>query len=184
VYEPKYDGFRAIVSTVDGFRIRSRRGWRMESLLPELEELPTGLIVDGELVALTGKSGVPHFPHVVRRLLHGDQQVPLVYVIFDLLYRDEEPLVSRPWQERREELEKLDLNADRWHTTAVFDDGHALNRSVRERGLEGIVAKPTGGAYRPGYRGWITIKNPDYWRRDSELQAVASSRPSRWHQAI
>jgi ATP-dependent DNA ligase len=46
--------------------------------------------------------------------------------------------------------------------------------------MEGIIAKPTGGAYRPGYRSWLKIKNPDYWRREQELALVGSSRSSRW----
>src|SRR6187551_3318182 len=50
-YEVKWDGFRALVSTVDGLRVRSRRGWNMTELLPELRGLPPGLVLDGELVA-------------------------------------------------------------------------------------------------------------------------------------
>jgi bifunctional non-homologous end joining protein LigD len=55
-FEPKYDGFRAIVSTEDGLRVRSRRGWDMTPLLTELRELPPGLLFDGELVAWKGRA--------------------------------------------------------------------------------------------------------------------------------
>jgi ATP-dependent DNA ligase len=41
-FEVKWDGFRAIVSTEDRFEIRSRRGWSMTELLPELAGLPAG----------------------------------------------------------------------------------------------------------------------------------------------
>jgi bifunctional non-homologous end joining protein LigD len=58
-HEVKWDGFRAIVSTVDGLRVRSRRGWNMTPLLPEFEQLPAGLVLDGELVAF--RDGRPHF---------------------------------------------------------------------------------------------------------------------------
>ena len=44
-YEVKWDGFRALVSTVAGLRVRSRRGWNMTALLPELEALPAGLVL-------------------------------------------------------------------------------------------------------------------------------------------
>lgn len=54
-YELKWDGFRAIVSTEDGLRVRSRRGWNMTPVLPELRSLPTGLVLDGELVAWQGE---------------------------------------------------------------------------------------------------------------------------------
>jgi bifunctional non-homologous end joining protein LigD len=50
-FELKWDGVRAIVSTEDGLRVRSRRGWNMTPVLPELRTLPTGLVLDGELVA-------------------------------------------------------------------------------------------------------------------------------------
>ena len=60
-FEVKWDGFRAIVSTLDGLRVRSRRGWDMTERLPELASLPEGLVIDGELVAL-GDDGRPSFP--------------------------------------------------------------------------------------------------------------------------
>src|SRR4051794_36757712 len=82
-YELKFDGFRAIVGRHDGFRVRSRRGWDMTHHLPELADLPIGCVFDGEIVAF--EDGVPHFPFVCDRLLHGDRHVPLTYVIFDLL---------------------------------------------------------------------------------------------------
>lgn len=46
-FELKWDGFRAIVSTEDGFHVRSRRGWNMTPVLPELRALPPGLVLDG-----------------------------------------------------------------------------------------------------------------------------------------
>jgi ATP-dependent DNA ligase len=61
-FELKWDGFRAIVSTEDGLRVRSRRGWNMTTVLPELRRLPTGLVLDGELVAWKGSE--PRFPLV------------------------------------------------------------------------------------------------------------------------
>jgi ATP-dependent DNA ligase len=67
MFEVKWDGFRALVSTIDGLRIRSRRGWDMTPLLPELRSLPAGFVFDGELVAFD--NGLPHFPHLTRRLL-------------------------------------------------------------------------------------------------------------------
>jgi bifunctional non-homologous end joining protein LigD len=50
-FEVKWDGFRALVSTIDGLEVRSRRGWAMTELVPELERLPAGLMLDGELAA-------------------------------------------------------------------------------------------------------------------------------------
>jgi len=58
-FEVKWDGFRALVSTEDGLRARSRRGWNMTAALPELGGLPKGLVLDAELVALNAE-GDPH----------------------------------------------------------------------------------------------------------------------------
>ena len=69
-FELKWDGFRAIVSSEDGVRVRSRRGWDMTAMLPELRRLPSGLVLDGELVAWKG--GEPYFPAVCRRVLNKD----------------------------------------------------------------------------------------------------------------
>ena len=59
-FEVKWDGFRALVSTIEVLRVRSRRGWDMTALVPELGSLPPGLVLDGALIA--SGHGVPHFP--------------------------------------------------------------------------------------------------------------------------
>jgi bifunctional non-homologous end joining protein LigD len=59
-FEVKWDRFRAPVSTEDELRVR-RRNWSMTAALPELRQLPAGLVLDGELVAFN-KHGDPHFP--------------------------------------------------------------------------------------------------------------------------
>jgi ATP-dependent DNA ligase len=58
----------------------------------------------------------------------------------------------------------------------VFDDGDALYTAVCERGLEGVVARWRRASYRPGVRGWIKTKNPNYWRRDAEIAAMQRAR--------
>jgi ATP-dependent DNA ligase len=69
-FELKYDGFRAIVSTEDGLQVRSRRAWNMTERVPDLRELPPGLVLDGELVAFN-EDGAPHWPLVVERVSTG-----------------------------------------------------------------------------------------------------------------
>jgi ATP-dependent DNA ligase len=58
-YEVKWDGFRAIVSTEVELRVRSRRGWDMTGLVPELSALPVPATLDGELVAFAPEDGTP-----------------------------------------------------------------------------------------------------------------------------
>src|ERR671932_539599 len=83
-FEVKWDGFRAIVSTEEGLEVRSRSGWSMADRLPELRRLPSGLLLDGELVSL-GDDGRPSFPALSRRVLHGRLSIPVVLMIFDVL---------------------------------------------------------------------------------------------------
>ena len=86
----KWDGFRAIVSTEGELRVRSRRGWNMTTVLPELRRLPSGLVVVGELIAF--RRGEPYFPDVCRRVLNADRTVPFTLMIFDLLQLDGEDM--------------------------------------------------------------------------------------------
>lgn len=60
-----------------------------------------------------------------------------------------------------------------------FEDGEALFASVCELGLDGVLAKKHSSTYRSGQCGWVKLKNPNYWRRDSEREAVARSRKRR-----
>jgi bifunctional non-homologous end joining protein LigD len=164
----KWDGFRAIVSTDDGLRVRSRRGWNMTGLLPELEALPEGLVLDGELVAF--EDGLPFFPLLCERMLHGRRHVPVVCMIFDVLRVDCVSTMGQRYTERRAILEALDLSGPSWHTPCAFDDGAALLAATSERSLEGIVAKRADAPYRPGERGWVKVKHREYWRSGEERE--------------
>ena len=64
------------------------------------------------------------------------------------------------------ELGELGLDGIGWATTEAFDDGRALFTAVCELGFEGVVAKNHSSLYRPNDRGWVKVKNPNYWRRD------------------
>ena len=176
-FEVKWDGFRAIVSTEDGLRVRSRRGWDMTAAAPELADLPAGLVLDGELVAW--RNGEPYFPDVCHRVLNRDMTIPLTFVVFDLLAVDGTDMTGAPFRERRAELERLALDGPGWSTSETFEDGDALFRAVCEHGLEGVVAKRLTSRYGPRLRGWVKTKNPNYWRRDMEREAMARSRQRR-----
>src|SRR5437588_8607491 len=136
-YELKWDGFRALVSTVDGLRVRSRRGWDMTALLPELELLPAGLVLDGELVAFA--DGKPSFPLLCNRLLHRNSDAAVTFVAFDVLYADGAATTSLSFSERRALLESLALDSPAY-VGPTFADGRALFDAVCRDGHEGIVA--------------------------------------------
>jgi ATP-dependent DNA ligase len=172
-FELKWDGFRALLARNGDFRVRSRRGWDMTRLLPELGDLPAHGIFDGELVAFA--DGVPHFPLVCARLLHGDRRVPLTFVLFDVLELDGEPVLHLPYVERRARLEELELRGGPWFVPDAFGDGDALFAAACEQGLEGVVAKRRLEPYRPGERAWIKVKNRAYWRHGEEIESLRKS---------
>jgi bifunctional non-homologous end joining protein LigD len=178
-YEVKWDGFRAIVSTEGApLRARSRRGWDMTPLLPELSALPVAATFDGELVAF-GPDGAPDFPLSCERMLMRRPGIAVTYMVFDVLSIECEDLTRAPYSQRRAHLESLDLNGPYWRTPEVFADGHALFEAVCERELEGVVAKRIDSPYRPGARGWIKIKNRDYWRYETEGESAINVRRER-----
>ena len=76
----------------------------MTHAVPELAELPAGLVLDGELVAWA--DGQPYFPAVCHRVLNRDLSIPLTYVVFDVLRTDREDIRSAPYSERRLDLER------------------------------------------------------------------------------
>ena len=146
----------------------------MTTVLPELRSLPTGLVLDGELVAWKGSE--PYFPLICRRVLNRDMSIPMTFIVFDLLRLDGTDVSERPYSERRKLVESLDLNSSSsWRTCDTFSDGDALFTAVCGMGLEGVIAKKRSSRYRPGDRGWIKVKNRNYWRRNSELEAMQLS---------
>jgi bifunctional non-homologous end joining protein LigD len=167
-YEVKWDGFRAIVSTEAGLEVRSRRGWSMAEQLPELRRLPTGLVLDGELVVF-GEDGRPSFPLVALRVLHGRSSIPVTLVVFDVLRVEGADAMCLPYADRRALLDELALHGPAWRTPEAFDDGDALLAVTGVYGLEGIVAKRRRDPYRPGERGWVKVKHRHYWRFGRDL---------------
>jgi bifunctional non-homologous end joining protein LigD len=173
-YEMKWDGIRALAYIEDGrLRLASRTGRDITAAYPELAALgPAGgvpLLLDGEIVAF--EDGRPSFAQLQQRMhvtsavqaarLSGS--IPVSYLIFDVLHADRHPLLNRPYQQRREILEALDLDDGSWQVPPSFT-GYAAADVLgvsREHGLEGIVAKRLDSPYRPGRRSpeWRKVKN-------------------------
>lgn len=171
-FEVKWDGFRAIASTERApLRVRSRRGWNMTPLVPELSALPLAATLDGELVAF-GADGSPDFPLLCERMLARRPGIAVTYMVFDLLSLDGDDLTHAAYSERRAQLEALDLNGVHWQTPETFEDGEALFEAVCAHELEGVVAKRRNSRYRPGERGWVKTKNRSYWRYEIERESA------------
>lgn len=174
-YEVKWDGVRAIAYCHTGkVELQSRTGRDVTGSYPELAALAEAFegaeaVLDGEIVALDA-DGRPSFQRLQRRM-HVDRrnltrrlrdEVPVEFVVFDLLYYDGELLLDLPYEERRSRLEALGLEGPHWRTPSYHrGDGAAMLELTRAQGLEGIVGKRLDSKYRPGRRGgeWIKVKN-------------------------
>src|SRR5436190_3991176 len=162
VYEPKYDGFRAI-AFIDGEEcmIQSRAGKPLSRYFPELS-FPAGrYVLDGEVV-IDGDDGLQDFDALQNRIHPAasriamlSEQTPARYVAFDLLVHEDEVLLDRPLAERRAELEQL-ISAPIDLTPLTSDATEAEPWLMRG---EGVVAKDCRAPYRPGERtGMVKVK--------------------------
>jgi bifunctional non-homologous end joining protein LigD len=156
-FEVKWDGYRAIVGSEGGVvRARSRRGLDLLGPFPEVAtlDIPDGVVVDSEIVAFD-EGGRPSFSLLQRRTGFGGAgtgaRVGVNLVVFDVLFHGED-VTDRPYEERREILEHLELRAPIIVPEPTPQSGRSLFAAVTDRGLEGIVAKKLGSSYRPGRR--------------------------------
>jgi bifunctional non-homologous end joining protein LigD len=174
-YEVKWDGIRALLFSDAGHvRLQGRNFTDFTPRYPELRELGRALgaqrlILDGEVVAFD-EQGRPSFERLQSRMhLASDSAVrrrmrdtPVTYVIFDLLYANGHSTLSLSYAERRELLERLELEGPAWRTPAYHPgEGRALLDATAAQGVEGIVAKRLDSTYEPGRRssGWTKVKN-------------------------
>jgi bifunctional non-homologous end joining protein LigD len=166
------DGYRCMVDTHSGFRARSRRGWAMAELVPELATMPDGLQLDGELVSFDA-DGRPSFDLLSRRMLMRDGCVAVCFLAFDVLAVDRVPTLAQPYEQRRAILEALDFAGPCWATVPSFDNAEVLWSVVTAQQLEGVVAKRLRDPYVPGdRRRWVKTKSEAWPRREREREAV------------
>src|ERR687891_2222854 len=172
VYEPKYDGFRAL-AFVDGddVYLQSRSCKPLRRYFPELEFPPGRYVLDGELLIL-GADGHEQFDALQNRLHPAESRVrmladktPAILRAFDLLAEDKEKLLAKPFSERRERLESLVAGlGGRRKTTAGSIEVTPLGNTLAKaapwlRDGEGVIAKQLEAPYRPGERkGMVKVK--------------------------
>ena len=148
-YEMKWDGVRALTLVRPGtVRITSRNGRDVTAGYPELHALAADLgaaevLLDGEIVALN-EEGRPdfqllqrrmHVRDVERRLRALQREVPIVLMIFDLLWFDGRLIIELPYTERRRVLEVLGPSGSMWQTPpASTEDGGAALATSHELG--------------------------------------------------
>ena len=177
-FEIKWDGVRALAYSEPGrLRFESRNRNDITASYPELRPLNRALsshraILDGEVVAFETGSHPPRpsFGRLQSRMHVSSEsaarrrakEVPVVYVIFDLLWLDGHPLMHLPYAERRARLKELGLHGASWQTPDhVVGEGAAVLEASKASGLEGVVAKRLDSPYEAGRRSacWIKVKN-------------------------
>lgn len=174
IYEPKWDGFRAIVfrGESDVF-IQSRFLKPLDRYFPELheamlEQLPESCVIDGEIVIAT--EGGLDFDALQLRLHPAESRVaklaretPASFVAFDLLATGGRDRTAAPQDERRALLEEVFAGVDPpLYLTPVTRDRRTAARWFERfegAGLDGIIAKPADAPYQPGKRAMVKVKH-------------------------
>ncbi|HUS23552.1 MAG TPA: ATP-dependent DNA ligase [Candidatus Binatia bacterium] len=189
-FEPKWDGFRALVFRDGGeVYLQSRDGRPLARYFPDLlaplaQQLPTRCVLDGEIVIEQG--GALDFEALQLRLHPAASRVallaqrqPAAMVFFDLLALGDADLTGEAFARRRARLERIGtrLRAPLHVTPATADRTEAADwfRRFEGAGLDGIVAKRAGGRYEPDQRVMVKVKHA------RECDCVVAG--FRWHRS-
>lgn len=175
-YEPKWDGFRAIVfRDGDDVEIGSRNGRPMARYFPEVvaavrEHLPVRCVIDGEIV-VAGRDGTGLDFWALQQRLHPAasrvrllaEQTPARLIAFDLLALGDEDRTGHPFHARRAALERVLADAaPPVHLTPMTRDAAVARRwfaRFEGAGLDGLIAKAADAPYEPGRRVMRKIKH-------------------------
>jgi ATP-dependent DNA ligase len=174
LFEPKWDGFRAIVFRGDDeLFIQSRDLRPLDRYFPELHDelmaqLPAGCVLDGEIVIATAK-GLDFDALQLRlhpaasRVAKLASETPASFVAFDLLAVAGKSIMASAQTDRRKALERLLASAQPpVHLTPITSNpGVARDWHMRFEGagLDGVIVKPADAPYLPGKRAMIKVKH-------------------------
>ena len=198
IFEPKWDGFRALVfRDGDELLIQSRELKPLNRYFPELCEalvgqLPAHCALDGEVVIARG--GRLDFEALLLRIHPAESRVamlaeetPASFVAWDLLSVGADDLLAMPFEQRRERLEEVlaSVRSPLHLTPATRDRAVAADWFDRFEGagLDGVIAKRAGGGYEPGKRAMVKVKHQRTvdcvvggfrWHKDAAGRAVGS----------
>ncbi len=175
LYEPKWDGFRALVfrGKGDDVYLQSRDSRPLDRYFPELHDallrrLPSNCVLDGEIVIAT-EQGLDFDALQLRlhpaasRVAKLAKETPTSFIAFDVLAVAGRNLMGEPQAARRAALEKLldGIEAPVHLTPMTRDRAVALDWLTRFEGagLDGVIAKPESQTYQPGKRAMIKVKH-------------------------
>lgn len=176
-YEPKWDGFRALVfRDGDEVVLQSRNGKELGRYFPELlaalrTEVAPRCVLDGEVVVprkvdgrirLDWESLSQRIHPAASRVAMLAEQTPAHFIGFDALATGSTSLLDAPFRARREALSQLVVGNQWCHVTGATEDpqlgAHWLT-TFEGAGLDGVIAKRLDGPYRPGKREMVKVKH-------------------------
>jgi ATP-dependent DNA ligase len=190
-YEPKWDGFRALVfRDGDEVVLQSRNGKELGRYFPELvdslrDELVERCVLDGEVVVpreiggrirLDWESLSQRIHPATSRITMLAEQTPAHFIGFDALAIDDASLMAEPFRLRRQALseaigDRLSLRKARCHVTRTTEDpeqGAQWLNTFEGAGLDGVIGKKLDGPYVPGKREMAKVKHA----RDADCVAI------------
>jgi bifunctional non-homologous end joining protein LigD len=186
VFEVKWDGVRSILlfhKSKEILELQSRNGKSITHRYPELMKALGGsmtssvikckesVVLDGEIVVLDKKNGIPSFQShqkrmnvdSIREIENLSKEIPATYYFFDILYLDGINLQSLPFLERSKILSQVigKENARLKISHFIEEKGQHVFDKTKSMGLEGLVAKHTSSKYVQGIRSrdWLKIKH-------------------------
>jgi ATP-dependent DNA ligase len=185
-YEPKWDGFRALVfRDGDDVVLQSRNGKELGRYFPEvidalLAETASKCVLDGEVVVprevggrirLDWESLSQRIHPAQSRIRMLAEQTPAHFIGFDALATGAASLMGAPFRTRRQALTEL-VTEKQWchvtRTTQDPDQGARWLTTFEGAGLDGVIAKRLDGPYLPGKREMVKVKHA----RDADCVAI------------
>ena len=185
-YEPKWDGFRALVFRDGGeVVVQSRNGKELGRYFPELvaalgEQLALRCVLDGEVVVprqIDGRTRLDwdslsqRIHPAASRVRMLAEQTPAHFIGFDALAIGDRSLMGEPFRVRRDALADSVAQGQWCHVTGTTQDPHRAARwlnTFEGAGLDGVIAKRLDGHYLPGQRDMVKIKHA----RDADCVAM------------
>lgn len=172
LYEPKWDGFRALAFLGEQTLLLSRNGQPLERYFPEVIEalrraVPGEAVLDGEIVLATSRGLefdlLQNRLHPAQsRVLRLASETPASFVAFDCLAVEQDDLRELPLIQRRARLLPLVCGDHQVAVTPQTTDVAVATEwfaRFEGAGLDGVVAKRPDQPYQPGVRGWTKIKH-------------------------
>ncbi len=176
LFEIKFDGQRALIfASPSDVKVYNRHHEDITFRYPELQAIKEivvkNTIFDGEIVAF--EDNKPSFSRLqkrahlnnIKKIAYESYENPIVFMCFDILYMGAD-LTMMPLTERKEILSQFLDNQVFIKTKYYYKEGKKVFKSIKELGLEGIVAKNISSPYEINTRSqnWLKIKN---WREEN-----------------